>query len=294
MKIDKKSLKNIQRLVGNITEKNLQYVDCYISQHLGIFIPSVGFCEYAITPQHTHPAYSFIMFFSEEQSIVPVTIEILPNHYLVAAVSPYIRHEEEKTDMFTRYIAIFISSEFYEKQYSLYSKNSPEDYFWKQFLVNQDIMVYIKKFMSEYEDKKPGYERILESLSDIITHQLIRNTLEIDDSSDLFIGRFQIEKAVAYINQNFGKKLTVGSLAKLANMSKSHFIRTFKKETGLTPIEYLIKVRIDKSKKLLRGKTKSITEIAMQCGFNSTAHFSSCFVKHLGSTPTDYQNIYSK
>ncbi|MBC2581670.1 helix-turn-helix domain-containing protein [Clostridium sp. DJ247] len=294
MRIDKKSLKDIQRLVGNITEKNLNYVDYYIAKHLGMFIPSVGFCEYAITPQHTHPAYSFVLFFSEEQSIVPLTIDVLPNHYLVTAISPDINHEEKETDTFTRYIAIFISSEFYEDHYNIYSNKSPDSYFWKQFLVTQDIMIYIKKFMSEYENKQPGYESILESLSTIITHQLIRGVLEIGASSDLFMEKFEVEKAIEYMHQNFGEKLTVGSLAKLVNMSESHFIRTFKQETQLTPIEFLIKLRIDKAKKLLRGRTKTITEIALQCGFNSTSHFSSCFVKQLGSTPTDYQNLYSK
>ena len=63
MRIDEKSLESIQSLVGNITEENLKYVDSYVNQHLGIFIPSVGFCEYAISPDHTHPAYSFVFFF---------------------------------------------------------------------------------------------------------------------------------------------------------------------------------------------------------------------------------------
>ena len=45
MKIDRKSLKSIQGLVGHIAEENLKYVDCYISEYLGLFIPSVGFCE---------------------------------------------------------------------------------------------------------------------------------------------------------------------------------------------------------------------------------------------------------
>lgn len=51
MKIDEKSLKRIQSLVGNITEENLKHVDCYVTQDFGMFIPSVGFCEYAIMPQ---------------------------------------------------------------------------------------------------------------------------------------------------------------------------------------------------------------------------------------------------
>ncbi|AKN30309.1 AraC family transcriptional regulator [Clostridium carboxidivorans P7] len=294
MKIDKKSLKRIQSLVGNVTQENLKYVDCYISQNLSMFIPSVGFCEYAITPNHTHPAYSFVLFFSKEKSIVPLEIQVLPNHYLVAAMSPKISHEEKETDNFTRYIAIFISSEFYEKYYSIYSDKSPERYFWKQFLIKQDFMVYIKKFMSEYENKQPGYESILESLSTIITNELIRSILEVPASSDLFIEKLETEKAIEYMHQNFGCKLKVEYLARLVNMSESHFIRTFKKETQLSPIEYLIRLRLDKAKKLIRAKSNTITEIALQCGFNSSPHFSSCFLKQYGITPTEYQNLYSK
>lgn len=292
MGIDKKSLESIQSLVGDITEENLKYVDSYINQHLGIFIPSVGFCEYAILPKHTHPAFSFILFFSENQSIVPVTMKVVPNHYLSVAISPEVVHEEKETDGFTRYIAIFISSEFYQNHYSKYRNEKPEIYIWKQFTTNQDIMINIKKFMSEYENRLPGYEQVLESLSTIITHQLIRSVLDIGDSSDLFVAKFEIEKAIEYMHQNFGGKLTVSSLSNHVNMSESNFIRTFKKETQLAPIEFLIKLRIDKAKKLLRGRTKTITEIALQCGFNSTSHFSSCFLKQLGNTPTQYQNFY--
>jgi len=292
--IDKKSLRNIQSLVGNITEENLKYVDSYVSPNLGIFIPSVGFCEYAIKPKHTHPAFSFLLFFSEKQSIVPVTMAVLPNNYLGTVISPEVAHEEKEADGFTRYIAIFIASEFYQNHYSKYSNKDPERYIWKQFITNQDIMINIKKFMSEYENKLLGHEQILDSLSTIITHELIRSVLNIDDSTELFAEKFEVEKAIEYMHQNFGEKLTLMNLSNHVNMSESNFIRTFKKEMQLAPIEYLIKLRIDKAKKLLRGKEKNITEIALQCGFNSTSHFSSCFLKQLGSTPTQYQNIYSK
>ena len=117
MRIDEKSLESIRSLVGNITEENLKYVDSYVNKRLGIFIPSVGFCEYAISPNHTHPAYSFVLFFSEKQSIVPVTMSVLPNHYLSVVISPEVVHEEKETDSFTRYIAIFISSEFYQNHF---------------------------------------------------------------------------------------------------------------------------------------------------------------------------------
>lgn len=168
------------------------------------------------------------------------------------------------------------------KNITVYSDKSPERYFWKQFLIKQDVMVYIKKFMSEYENKQPGYESILESLSTIITNELIRSILEVPASSDLFIEKLETEKAIAYMHQNFGCKLKVEYLARLVNMSESHFIRTFKKETQLSPIEYLIRLRLDKVKKLIRAKSNTITEIALQCGFNSSPHFSSCFLKQYG------------
>ncbi|MGL5086307.1 MAG: hypothetical protein ACRC68_11435, partial [Clostridium sp.] len=92
MSIDRADLKSIQRLVGDITEENLKYVDCYVSENLGLFIPSVGFCEYAITPKHVHPSYSFVLFFSEEQSLIPVRIEMVANSYLATALVPNIAH----------------------------------------------------------------------------------------------------------------------------------------------------------------------------------------------------------
>lgn len=294
MNIDAKELQKIQTLVGKINESNLKYVDCYISDFLGIFIPSVGFCEYAITPQHTHPAYSFVLFFSKEQSIVQAEIEIRSNHYLMTAISPNMHHEETATDTFTRYMAIFISKEFYEIQYAIYSNREPEHYIWKQFLVNHDIMFYLKEFMYEYENRLPGCENMLKGLGTVITHQLIRSLLKINTSKSLISDKFEIEKIIEYMHQHFGEKLSVGILAKLINMSESHFIRIFKKEIELTPMEYLIKLRIEKAKKLLMSNTKSITEIAFLCGFNSTSHFSSCFAKQLGMTPSAYHNLYAK
>ncbi|ADL53718.1 helix-turn-helix domain-containing protein [Clostridium cellulovorans] len=290
--IDKKTLKNIQKLVGNITAENLKYVDYYISDDFGLFIPTVGFCEYAITAQHTHPTYSFVLLFSPEDNFTPVSIEILDSHYLMTAMAPYICHEEKETDSFTRYIAILISAETYEKLYKSYKDKNPEKYFWKQFLVSEDIMLYIKKFMSEYENKQPGFKDVLKNLASLITHQIIRSILGIDSLKDFYIEEFEIEKVIAYMHQNFGKKLTIANLALVANMSESHFIRTFKQETKLAPIEYLINLRINKAKKLLRSKSKTVTEIALQCGFNSSSHFSSCFTKQLDCTPSEYQNMF--
>lgn len=292
-KITAEDMANIRKLVGDITESNLKYVDCYISENFGIFIPSVGFCEYAIRPQHTHPAYSFVLFLSKEQSITPVRIKIPPEHYLVTAMAPDVPHEEKETDNFTRYMAIMISQEFYENIYRDYCPVPPEQYCWDQFVVGHEIMIYLKKFMSEYENKLPGFQNILEALATTITHQIVRSILKITNRVDFITDKFEIEKTIEFIYQHFGRKLNVTDLAVIASMSESHFIRIFKKETGYSPMEFLIKVRIDKAKKLLRSGTKNVTEVSLECGFSSISHFSSSFTKHTGMTPSEYQNSYT-
>lgn len=292
--VKREEMETIQKLVGDISEQDLRYVDCYIAQNTGIFIPSVGFCSYALRHQHTHPSYSFVVFFSIEQGFFPVQIELLPDHYLAMAMSPDLPHEEEEEDEFTRYVALFISKELFESVYAKYSDNPPEQYFWKQFQAEPEIMTYLKKFMAESENKLAGCRDVLDSLGTIITHQLIRNLLQINNPEKYITEKFEIERTIEFMHQSFGDKLTIAELAKMVSMSESHFTRTFKQETGLAPMEFLIKLRLEKAKKLLRSGAKNITEVSLQCGFSSASHFSASFTKHLGITPSEYQHSYGE
>lgn len=292
-RISKKDMGFIKALVGDVNEADLKYVDCYATKNFGIFIPSVGHCEYAITPQHTHPAYSFILFFSEDQSILPVSIEVAANCYLAAALTPGIPHEEKKEEVFTRYIALMISKEAFGATYREYHQEIPEIYEWKQFVVSQNLMNDLKIFMAEYENQLPGAEAYLDALGITITHQIIRCILGMPVQREHIGDKFEIEKVIALMNQNYGEKTSISSLASLANMSESHFARIFKKETGDTPMDYLMKVRIEKSKKYLRAQTMTMTEIAMRCGFSNASHFSSSFSKHMSISPTVYQKTFN-
>ena len=293
MDFNNEDLGYIQNLVGNITSEDLSYVDVYIHNTLGVFIPSIGFCKYAIKPNHTHPSYSFIIPLNKRDFFIMPSINVPNDSYLCYALSPYIPHEETISEDFHRYIAIFIDKSFFENQYSLYHSNNIENFLWTQFPINKSILIYIKNFMNEYEEQSVNYRNMLNSLSLLITNEIIRSLLNIHYDNNSEPINNEIKKAINYMNSNFNEKITLKTLCKLTNMSESNFNRLFKKETNLSPIKYLINIRIRKAKKFLRNTDLSITEISMKCGFYSVSHFSSCFMNIVKLSPTEYQNIFN-
>ena len=127
----------------------------------------------------------------------------------------------------------------------------------------------------------------------IITNILIRNIIGLNEQNEMecFTDQPEVEKALEYIHQYYDEKILTSDLARSVGMSESNFNRLFKKTLGVTPMEYLIKTRIEKSKKLLKSNI-SITEISLSCGFSSTSHFSTSFLKYNGITPTEYKECY--
>ncbi len=106
-------------------------------------------------------------------------------------------------------------------------------------------------------------------------------------SSNYSVGRVQ-----QYIEQHYGENISVSNLADMVYVSESTLNRLFKKEFSLTPFEYLIETRVEKSKTMLRRKSVAITDIADRCGFSSNSHFTSCFKRIIGMSPSDYRKKY--
>jgi len=98
-----------------------------------------------------------------------------------------------------------------------------------------------------------------------------------------------ISKARAYINEHQNEDLSLGQVAKAANMSGFYFCKTFKKHVGINFTDYVSRVRIEKSKNLLLNPNLRISEIAYEVGFQSLTHFNRVFKKILGHSPTEYR-----
>jgi AraC-like DNA-binding protein len=99
-----------------------------------------------------------------------------------------------------------------------------------------------------------------------------------------------ITGAKDYVASHQSDPIKLEEIARALNVSTFHFCRKFKHATGLTFVEYLSRVRIEKAKILLHNKSLRITEIAYEVGFQSLTHFNRIFRKLVGHSPTEYRS----
>ena len=130
----------------------------------------------------------------------------------------------------------------------------------------------------------------------ILTHLLNALLLIIIGSNEL---KGNIEPSsnndvLKYIHKNFARNPTLKELSEFCGYQKNYFCEFFKKKTGVTYKEYLSNLKVNYSKKLLKLSSKSIKEIALECGFNSANNYIRKFKAHTNLTPKQFRQLYIK
>lgn len=97
------------------------------------------------------------------------------------------------------------------------------------------------------------------------------------------------KEMAAYIGLHYGEKLTLEGIAAAGHVSRSKCCQIFRRFMGQTPVEYVNTYRLKLSRDLLVETDKSITEIALACGFNHLSYFSRIFFRSFGATPSEYR-----
>jgi transcriptional regulator GlxA family with amidase domain len=91
------------------------------------------------------------------------------------------------------------------------------------------------------------------------------------------------------MDRAYGQPLDLPTLARIANVSEAHFIRTFRTTFGETPHRYLQRRRVERAMFLLRATDRSVTDVCLDVGFNSLGTFSRIFRDIVGAAPTTYR-----
>ncbi len=152
----------------------------------------------------------------------------------------------------------------------------------------------IEKFIDESKNKQAGYLFILESLSSLLGAEILRtlrSNLEFRKNTLNDISKKDINRALEYLHANLNQNFSLTDLAEITSLSKYHFMRVFKNETGKTPYRYYIDLKIEKAIELLKAHKYSITDICFFCGFRDHSHFSRTFKNKTGMTPSLFKEL---
>lgn len=145
--------------------------------------------------------------------------------------------------------------------------------------------------INKFKDLAGCAERINENRLAILLH--ILELLSTLSKEFIFLPKkdnTEIHKCIDYLENNFAKQIVLKDVADLVHMTPSYFCTYFKNHTGYTPFEQLNLIRINQAAFLLRDKSKKITTIATECGFNSISFFNRKFYEIMGMSPRQYQN----
>jgi two-component system response regulator YesN len=99
----------------------------------------------------------------------------------------------------------------------------------------------------------------------------------------------QIRPAINYIDANYNKPITLADVAKASHLSISRLAHIFKEQMGITIIDYLTSVRIERAKQLLLATDQNCTEICFEVGYNNQSYFTRTFKGLVGMTPRQFK-----
>jgi AraC family transcriptional regulator len=103
------------------------------------------------------------------------------------------------------------------------------------------------------------------------------------------LSRLQLRLVLDYVNMHLHEEISLGTLAALTGLTSYHFLRLFKQSTGETPLQFIIRSRMERAKKLLAATRVSVTDVALDVGYESVSHFITLFKRQTGVTPLEYQ-----
>jgi AraC family transcriptional regulator len=105
---------------------------------------------------------------------------------------------------------------------------------------------------------------------------------------------WQVRWVIEHLDAHLADDIPLAQLAALVGLSASHFCTAFKASMGEPPHRYLTRLRVERAKEMLAAGRMSITQVALDVGFGSSAHFPTMFRRQVGESPTAWQREHMR
>ncbi len=142
--------------------------------------------------------------------------------------------------------------------------------------------------------QKTGIDQIIHFLQ-LLKEMSETNSRQIISTSDFtnitLYDASRIDKIISYLNKNYTHNIDLEEISSFAAMNPTAFCRFFKNKTGKSFKNYILDMRTGYACKLLLMNDKNISQISVECGFDTISHFNKIFKKNTGYTPSQYKKI---
>jgi two-component system response regulator YesN len=153
--------------------------------------------------------------------------------------------------------------------------------------------------MTEVKDNRFQYIKAIENAQSL--PELLQSFKNITDMAANIRHKTGLKKyselvtgVMEYIKANYQAEISLATAASHLHVNKNYLCDLFKQQTGENISDYLIKIRLEKAKEILKTGHQSVSSVGEQVGYPNPSYFVQLFKKHLGMTPLEYRNLYQK
>ena len=172
--------------------------------------------------------------------------------------------------------------------YSLIHKGDP---------LHKELIYHINEAKREITHRKAGYELTLRAHASLVYSKILRE-LSVSEEPEPIQSEAKaanldiIRHALEYVEEHYSEPITMQQLAKESNVNYYYFSRLFQQYTNQGFRDYLMKFRINKAVRMLLQTNESVTNIAIDCGFEAISYFIKKFQEEMGVTPKNFRKQY--
>ena len=241
---------------------------------------------------HTHPFTElfYVVDGKGEFNIQGQRFPVKANDFVI--INPQVEHTElSSPDEPLEYIVLGINGLSFSNLTPVSEGGHPFSFFNLRD-EQKDILRYLNAMVQEATSQSMSYELVCHNLLEILLIKILRH-----QHFDLEVGKqSKATKDISfikhYLETYYHESIQLEDLASMTHLSRFYISHSFKKEIGMSPMEYLIDIRIKESKILLRTTNYSISQVADIVGLTTPTYFSKQFRKSTGISPTDYREQF--